>query len=73
MAIKSNSDLKQRTSRQYHDYVDSFLNRKPGENTLPTTDPGVAGEIFITASAGTENLGDITGSGFSFLAVSQGS
>ena len=71
MAIKSNSDLKQRTSRQYHDYVDSFLNRKPGENTLPTTDPAVAGELFITGSTGMD-MGPITGSGFAVLCVSQG-
>ena len=71
MAIKSNSNLKTKTSRQYHDYVDSFLNRKPGVNDLPTSDPGVAGELFITASAG-NTFGPITGSGFSFLAVSQG-
>lgn len=87
MPIKSNSNLKSRTSTQrivdtlnsrtdnttsvLHDYVDSFLNKKPGENTLPTSDPGVAGEIFLTGSAGMD-MGAITGSGFSVLCVSQG-
>ena len=38
---------------------------------LPTSDPGVAGVLFVTVST-TMGLGEITGSGFKILGVSQG-
>jgi len=44
---------------------------KAGNNDLPTSDPAVAGALFITGSVGM-NLGEITGSGFAILCVSQG-
>jgi hypothetical protein len=44
---------------------------RQGANDLPTSDPTEAGSLFITGSDGM-NLGDITGSGFAVLCVSQG-
>jgi len=44
---------------------------KAGGNDLPTVDPASAGALFITGSDGM-NLGNITGSGFAILCVSQG-
>ena len=44
---------------------------REGSNDLPTSDPATAGSLFITGSDGM-NLGDITGSGFAVLCVSQG-
>ena len=38
---------------------------------LPTADPAVAGQLFVTGSTGM-NLGPVTGSGFAVLCVSQG-
>tara|TARA_B100000287_G_scaffold194153_1_gene183298 strand:- start:265 stop:492 length:228 start_codon:yes stop_codon:yes gene_type:complete len=60
----------------FHNILDSVLLQKPGENNLPTSDPGVAGDLFVTQSSGFQSaLGvnsSITGSGFSLLCVSQG-
>ena len=51
---------------------------KPGSTSdhlklenLPSSDPGVANQLFVTSSAGA-NLGGITGSGFSLLCISNG-
>ena len=55
----------------FQDIVDSVQLLTPGENTLPTSDPGSAGSLFITGSAGMD-LGAISGSGFAILCVSQG-
>jgi hypothetical protein len=55
----------------FQDIVDSVQLLTPGENTLPTSDPAEPGALFITGSEGM-NLGDITGSGFAILCVSQG-
>ena len=44
----------------------------PNISQLPTADPGVSGQVFITGSTGM-NLGGITGSGtFKILCVSAG-
>jgi hypothetical protein len=44
----------------------------PNISQLPTSDPGVSGQVFITGSTGM-NLGGITGSGtFKILCVSAG-
>ena len=65
------SDLKTKNDISSIDIVNSVQLLNPGENTLPTVDPAVAGQLFITGSTGM-NLGDITGSGFAVLCVSQG-
>ena len=44
---------------------------RQGANDLPTSDPVAAGSLFITGSDGM-GLGNITGSGFAILCVSQG-
>tara|TARA_Y100000389_G_scaffold26851_1_gene23079 strand:- start:218 stop:451 length:234 start_codon:yes stop_codon:yes gene_type:complete len=59
------------TNPAFKNIIDSVQLLSPGENTLPTSDPAVAGDLFITGSTGA-NLGDITGSGFALLCVSQG-
>jgi hypothetical protein len=69
--IFSKSDLKTLDHVNREDIINSALLLNPGENKLPTTDPAVAGKLFITGSDGM-NLGGITGSGFAVLCVSQG-
>jgi len=79
MALKNKKDIStelkfgvSQTDRQIMlDFLDSAQLLTPGENTLPTSDPGTAGSLFITGSDGM-NLGNITGSGFAILCVSQG-
>ena len=56
---------------ELRDIVDSVQLLTPGVNTLPTSDPAEAGALFITGSVGAF-LGEITGSGFALLCVSQG-
>jgi len=77
MAKVSKQDLKnshvnnKQTNPAFKNIIDSVQLLSPGENTLPTSDPATAGDLFITGSAGA-NLGAITGSGFALLCVSQG-
>jgi hypothetical protein len=53
------------------DIVDSVALLTPGSNVLPTSDPGEAGALFVTASSGF-NFGAVSGSGFAVFCVSQG-
>ena len=69
--LTSSHVTNKQTNSAFKNIIDSVQLLSPGENTLPTSDPAVAGDLFITGSAGA-NLGDITGSGFALLCVSQG-
>ncbi len=77
MASKDQKSLKREvtnvsvsTDTVIQNIIDSAQLRA-GNNDLPTSDPASAGALFITGSAGA-NLGEITGSGFALLCVSQG-
>jgi len=69
--LNSNHVTNKQVNPAFKNIIDSVQLLSPGENTLPTSDPAVAGDLFITGSAGA-NLGNITGSGFALLCVSQG-
>lgn len=77
MAKKTYSDLTDSLTNKsvnpvLQDITDSVPLLTPGKNNhLPTSDPGVAGSLFVTGSGGM-NLGSITGSGFAVFCVSQG-
>lgn len=76
MANKTKTQLKDSLANRslnplFRDLVDSAQLTNPGVNHLPTSDPSEAGALFVTGSTGM-NLGNITGSGFAVLCVSQG-
>jgi hypothetical protein len=59
------------TARDILHHINDSVANLNGGNSLPTADPASVGALFITGSDGM-NLGDITGSGFAVLCVSQG-